>query len=319
MRIMLISNDRARRNRVRPWLADALRARLEPGDLLRRTTDVSQLHEALDEAMAEHVEVLGINGGDGTAHQTLTALLALWPHDRLPRIVLLRGGTMNTLSNGLGGRGGPLDVLDAVLKARARGGAGMPTVQRRPMMVQEGGRVQAGMIFGTGIVPHFLREYYASGDVTPANAAWVLGRSIASTAVGGATYQRLVARVEHRLTVDGQPWKEGMFVGLLAGTQAQLGLGSKPFRACEEDLDRMALIAIDGRLGDVIRGLPRIWQGLDPGIEGYTARTAGRVEIESPGAGVYVVDGELYPWDRRLDVTLGPLLTWWVPRPAGWW
>ena len=48
------------------------------------------------------IDILGISGGDGTNHRTLSTFLEVYGETPLPKIALLRGGTMNNLANQLG-------------------------------------------------------------------------------------------------------------------------------------------------------------------------------------------------------------------------
>jgi diacylglycerol kinase family enzyme len=305
-RIAVITNLRSRQNRKDPGLAVSLQAQLGPGDVLEVTQSFDELDRAIVRLSSLGVRYLAINGGDGTNHRTLTSMIHHWKGD-FPRIVLLRGGTMNTVSNGFGGSGTPRSILRRLRDLRNRGGP-LVEIPRRLLRLQDGERDHYGFIFGTGVVYNFLEEYYRGGDVTPVTAATTLSRLIGSTVVGGALYRRLTARASCDIETDGTPWRSGDFVGVLAATQPQIGLGFRPFHRAEEHPDFFPLIAIDGAVIDVVRSLPDIRAGRTPVIEGYHERVVQQARILATGMTKYVVDGELYSTNEPLQVSMGPLL-----------
>src|SRR5262245_44872561 len=61
----------------------------------------SELPVRLSDVRRADPVVIFICGGDGTLRQTLTHLLASYAPDPLPKIAVLRGGTMNTVATSL--------------------------------------------------------------------------------------------------------------------------------------------------------------------------------------------------------------------------
>src|SRR5687767_12512499 len=79
------------------------------------TRSLDDLYRAAEEFKAAEIDILGINGGDGTIHVTLTAFLQVYGEAPLPRVALLRGGTLNTIANGLGIAGDSQRLLYEVI------------------------------------------------------------------------------------------------------------------------------------------------------------------------------------------------------------
>ena len=102
--------------------------------------------------------VLAIDGGDGTLHRTLTAVVRTWKDRPLPIIAVLAGGTMNVVAASLRLGSRPERSL-AQLVAQLRAGHTPATVQRRCLRVQD----TYGFVFGNGLMANFLEEYYARG------------------------------------------------------------------------------------------------------------------------------------------------------------
>jgi diacylglycerol kinase family enzyme len=305
-RIAVITNSRSRQNRKNPGLANALQRELGPGDVLEVTHSFDDLDAAIHRMSALGVGYLGINGGDGTNHLTLSAMVRHW-QGSWPTIVFLRGGTMNTVSNGFGGKGDAVSILRRVRRMRDEGRT-ITRIPRRLMHIRESGREHYGFIFGTGVVYSFLEEYYRGGDVTPVTAATTLGRLISSVVVGGPLYKQLTARVRHRVEVEGETWREGDFVGVLAATQAQIGLGFRPFHRADESPDRFPLLALDSQVIQIVRSLGKVRAGITPTIEGWNERVVTSFTLHGEGLQKYVVDGELYTCESPIEVSTGPLL-----------
>src|SRR5262249_42763849 len=138
------------------------------------------------------IEVLAISGGDGTAGAVLSAFRDVYGSTPWPDVALLRGGTMNTVANGLGvPRRAPHELLAALADAHEGG-----ETDRTPRATMDvGGRL--GFLFGTGVFASFLTEYYARGGGAPTawTAAQTLSAMAASVATGGDLAKRLVAQV----------------------------------------------------------------------------------------------------------------------------
>lgn len=305
-RIGVITNTRSRQNRKNPRLVETLAGILGPSDSLEVTSSLDDLHLAIDRFQDLGISWLGINGGDGTNHRTLTALVERWQGD-LPQIVLLRGGTMNTVSNGFGGTGSPRSILAALVARRDRE-ARLETISRRLMRIDDGQVVHYGFIFGTGTVYNFLEEYYRYGDVTPVTAARTLAQGIASTLVQGPLYRRLTAQIQASVELNDEPWRQGDFIGVLAATQPQIGLGFRPFYRAEEHPDHFAAITLQGSLLNVVRALPAIRTGREPRVPGYSSSVGQSLRLNADGEQRYVIDGELYQCTGSIDVTCGPML-----------
>ncbi len=123
-----MNNPRARRNQRRPGAVARLRARLDgDGEVLDASTP-EELEVAVRRFQAAEIDVLGVNGGDGTGHVVLTAFARAYGSRPLPRVLLLRGGAMNTVAHGHGIGGTPDAILKSVLEQRRRGSRSGPWI-----------------------------------------------------------------------------------------------------------------------------------------------------------------------------------------------
>lgn len=268
--------------------------------------------ERLAEAGCQHV---GVVGGDGTASATLTALARAYGERLLPTIVLLRGGTMNTVANGLGiARGKPATLLRHAIRAWRAPGQTRTCV--RPTL-HVGDRL--GFLFGTGVWHGYLSAYYEAGDgaPTPATAARVFGSAVASALVDGSIYRRIFRPAPIRVELESGVWETRTYMTVCAGTVDQAGLGFRVFHRAYESDDRFQLIGIKASPAQVARDLPGVWTGR--GLAADTAYQAlvRRAEIRcDEGKFGYSVDGDLYEADGRLALRLGPSFRFLLPGTA---
>lgn len=300
--ICLITNPRSRRNRRDPDLARRLDRCLGSQGELVQPGDLEALAEVARRAREQAVEVVAINGGDGTVHQVLSALARAYGQAPLPRLALLRGGTMNTLARGMGIRGQPLALLEAIVRARAEG-IPIPRVRRSVLCVDG---EQHGFLFGTGLIARFLEAYYEGSEPSPAKALWVLARAIASTLVGGELSRELRRPLCARVRLDGSDWQEGEFSTVAAGTVDDIGMGFRPFYRSLECPGQLHAVTVGPELLPLVRALPRIYRarplpGPDP--QGAVGKEL-RVEAESPIS--YMVDGDFHRGGCELRVQVGP-------------
>ena len=103
----------------------------------RKAVDPEQVTAAVRDFACRGVDLLVVNGGDGTIHAVLTALFTTrWPH-RLPVLALLRAGTASMIARDVGLRGSRLRALSRLLDW-ASSGCGAPSIVERPVLRLEG-------------------------------------------------------------------------------------------------------------------------------------------------------------------------------------
>lgn len=311
-RVAVVANPNARENRRWPHRLAELRERYGERALFLETKRVEDLGDAAAEVRAAGVEYLALHGGDGTNHVTLTAFAKAWGDEAFPRIVILRGGTMNTVSNSFGIRGKPSTILPWLLDALDRGET--PREVARPLLrVLDGGETRYGFIFGNGVVSNFLRVYYEQGEVSPLVAAKVFVQVVFSVLVGGSLAKRLSARFEGSVRKGDATWLEGGFTSVMASSTEQIGLGFTPFRRAGERGDRIHVVAIPGGLSDIVRALPAVWRGAELPGTGFADDLAASFELGCSTRFDYTLDGDLYDCAGSLRLEAGPVVRVVIP------
>lgn len=296
--IGVVTNPRSRANQGNR-LERRLRSALGPDDALGAPEDLAALETLLAGWRREGRHTVVVNGGDGTVHRVVTAMVRTWG-DALPRLGVLPAGTMNIIANSVGVRGRPRTVLRRLVSA----GAAARTVRVSVMRFDGDGAPVYGFLFGNGIVARFLEVYYEGSEPSPSKAAWILGRGALSAMVGGPAIRRLTRPFEGTVTVDGQVLSGDRWTAVAAGTVEQLGLGFRAFHLAPGHPGRMHLQAVGGSVVDLARDLPRIYRGVPPARPGNRELTAVELLLQSHERIGYMVDGDFYTADRRLTVTV---------------
>ncbi|HEY6098067.1 MAG TPA: diacylglycerol kinase family protein [Anaeromyxobacter sp.] len=303
--IGIVNNPGSRRNRRRPGIARRLRERLaHDGEVLDASTP-DELARAVERFRAAGIDVLGVNGGDGTVHYVLTAFARAYGKEPLPKLLLLRGGAMNTVARGNGVRGGPEGILREAL-IRVRHGYPLRTIERDLLRVSADGREASyGFIFGTGIMVAFLEAYYATGRPSPAMAAFLVARAFGSVLVNGEFARALTRREPLRVSTDGDEWPDASYLALAAGSTPDIGFGFRPFARCDEQPGFFHAVGLVGPLPQLALAAPRIRRGRPWRrrlAQDELARTL-LVQGERPR---FTVDGDIYEAERSVTIETGP-------------
>lgn len=304
--IGVVLNPRSRRNLRDPAAIRRLARQLEGHGVVREARSIDELYRIAEDFRCLGIDVLGISGGDGTNHVTLTGFIDVWGA-ALPQIAFLRGGTMNTVANSVGVRHGkPEGLLSRLIQDyAARASRPLADVERHVMRVGS----HYGFLFGTGAVRGFLAEYYAGGEPSPAVAAKTLARGVGSALVGGPMVRRMCAPLRASVAFeDGTVWEERDYFSVAAGTIDQIGLNFRPFRRYGERPSAFHILGIHTSPMGFVRDLPRIWRAepMRPG-KTYEAVVPSAVVRSAGGPIRFMMDGDLHETSgRELSLAVGP-------------
>jgi diacylglycerol kinase family enzyme len=304
--IGVVTNPRSRANLRRPERMRQLAYLLGSKGSAAATRSIDDLYRVAEEFKAADIDILGIHGGDGTIHYTLTAFIKTYAGAPLPKIAILRGGTMNTISNGLGIRGRratPQQLLYNIIEDYHAGVRFQTT--RRPIQ-RIGSRY--GFIIGNGVIYNFLEAYYKTGRASPSTAVRLVARLAASSLVGGSLSRRMLERFRARVTVNGREWAREDFVTVTASSVPQIGLGFTPFYRCDEKPGHFAVLGIHTSPISLVFELPRIFRGRPIRRDKCISEVATEVVFESERPIGYTIDGDTYLGETQVHVATGPEL-----------
>ncbi|WP_437489349.1 diacylglycerol kinase family protein [Sorangium sp. So ce1014] len=313
--IGVIINPRSRQNQGDPRAAVRLARTLGDHGVVRTARTREDLARIAEDFRKLSIDVLGISGGDGTNHVTITGFLDVYEDEPLPPIAFLRGGTMNTVANAVGVPRGRPDGLLAGLIARYtdRGRDPLRWIERHVMHIG----AHYGFIFGTGCVHGFIAEYNRSEERSALWAAKVLAR--ASAAVLLKTDTQVAARWEGRVHFeDGTAFPDRDYLAVAAGTVDQIGLGFRPFHRYDERPESFHMLGIHTSALGFVRKLRDIWRAQPMG-EAHTFEKIARRAVLEARSGVvrYVCDGDVHEHVGPLTVRIGPRVKILVEHKSG--
>jgi diacylglycerol kinase (ATP) len=302
--IGIVVNPRSRRNLKDPRAASRLARALGDHGVVRTAQSRDDLARIAEDFRRLSIDVLGISGGDGTNHVTITGFLDVYADEPLPPIAFLRGGTMNTVANAVGiSRGGPEGLLAALIARYAdRGQNPLRWVERHVMRIGD----HCGFIFGTGAVHGFIAEYNRAEDRSPIWAANVLAR--ASAAVLLQTETQVAARWEGRVHFeDGSGFPDRDYLAIAAGTVDQVGLGFRPFYRYDERPEQLHMLGIHTTALGFVKKLPDVWHARGMGEAHTFEKLTGCAVLEARSGVVhYICDGDVHEHRGPLTVRIGP-------------
>jgi len=208
------------------------------------TNSLQDLSRVCQEFCARGIDTVGVVGGDGTISLTLSALAQAYPADKLPRILVLRGGTVNVLAANLGIFGSPKDVFADALEAYHTPN-GLAEMSLQTLKVN--GRL--GFIFADGVAARFLREFYKIKSST-LGAGLFLGKVLTDGAFGGrlgGAYNELYSTERVHVDCSPRPWPFENPINtnmLVASTIPKMPFGVHFFRALNTHRSEAELLAV---------------------------------------------------------------------------
>jgi len=310
--IAVIVNPRSRANRRNPRIAAEFQAILGDRGRVFAPKSIEELDATAAELRQSPPTVLAVHGGDGTLHKTVTALDRVFGAEPLPPIAILCGGTMNVVATSLRIRERPSVFLTAIVEAD-RTGQALETVRRRCLRIGD----ELGFLFGSGLPANFLTEYYGSGEYGPARAAWLLARAFFSALWHGPFIQRVFKRFEGSVRVDGALLQQTTFVGLMAGTVREVGLGFKLVHRADDDPERFGVLAMHSAVLSLTLDVWAVQHGRGIAPSRAFSAVASQMDVHSKnGSMAYTIDGDLYRTQDPVAISLGPPIVFLKPPSA---
>ena len=290
----LISNPRSRRNKGAPSLWSG-----RPDVIGRAPATRAELRDVLQMFAARGIDLLVIDGGDGTVRDVLTCAGDVW-RGGWPDIILLPAGKTNALAGDIGV---PANWgLDDGLAAAARGRIAVRTPLEITPADDPAAKVR-GFIFGAGAfvdATALAQRTHRAGAFNGIAVALALGWGLTQTAFGGPgsawrTGSRVAldydadARRMHHARPDGVDDRYLVF----ASTLHHLPTGVKPFGKPRGGLKTLVVDVPPRRLALLTAPLLLGSQSLDLERGGYHRVDAKRVTIDIPTR--FILDGETFP------------------------
>lgn len=300
IRVGIVSAPLASQNKKQPKLSVDLEKLVARRGLLFVTQTADELDSALLEFSRCGVQVIAVNGGDGTISRVLTGALRFWPADKVPDIIPLRGGNFNVLANNLGVHGSPRRLLERLLVSLD--GPVLRRVARRTLVV--GGH--CGFQFANGSVGRFL-EYFYRKKGSPLESLKALAGLWRTKRDPGSDYWRLAKSERTVIETGGCVKYDKPSLSVVCSTLERMAYGQRMFRQTGSGARHFQCVTFDGSPDAVLSEaiLDSFIRQADSPLR--TSLCADALRITSQGNRLYTLDGEVYehPSDS-LDVKLGP-------------
>lgn len=311
-RVVLISNPASGHNRR---TFERRRQQLAQYPQLEQhvTRSAADAETLIRQLAATQLQVLAVNGGDGTLACLLGLLLQHWPAGCYPVLIVLPGGTANMSAGDVGAAGSPRRAWKRFFRWLDRGCPLDGPVSERHIMQVEGladARTHYGMFLGTGAIMQATQYAHSKVHARGLGGEISLGLTLARTLWGLARrdprfYQPTPVRLQ--LPADGGSdaveRAETPMLILAASTLERLFLGIRPFWGRGDGALGLTTIRAGAAhfpraFASILRGRPNRFVQPEAGYESF--RTD-RMQLDFEGR--LNLDGELLTADR----SRGPL------------
>jgi diacylglycerol kinase family enzyme len=298
VRLGLISNVHSGRNRRQLPRVERIVAD-HPRILHYPTHDDEELTRALQSLRKSCIDVLAINGGDGTMAHVLGRVLNERIFDTLPAVALLPGGTTNMNAGDVGVRGNLQSALQRLRRWLDDPAQSASTVQRPLLRLATGagGPPAYGMFFGAGAIIQGVD--YCNRHTKDLENEIGPGLAIARTIWG-------IVRNDPHFSKpvpmgvgydDGQAQQLDALVLVVSGLERHFGR-LNPFWGRESGALHMTLVEASPQR--FVRNLPALLRGrpnryMSPRT-GYHSHNIEALRLDMDGT--VTLDGELYPVAR---------------------
>lgn len=302
--IGIITNPHSKLNKRNPGRSALLGYILGEKGRLEVTNNLEDLERVAAEFKSKEISILAINGGDGTICRTLTAFIKVYAGVSLPKVALLRGGTINVLANNLGIKGSPEQILYRLVEVYSNVDKDFLT-QTLTTLEVEG---SYGFLFGNGAASSFLKEYYKRKSGPLGAFMWTLAVWF-SGMWNGNLYRSVIKNQMQNLLPEASPAFSHSSLAVFASTLKNMPLGYPLFRSVQLGGDAFQCVSFTLDAKDAVWKLPgtmvKLHQDNNNNKLSFTTSSLG-IETDS-GAFEYTLDGELYTSSgNRLDIRMGP-------------
>lgn len=298
--IGIIANPHSKLNKRNPERPKLLSYIAGERGQLEITQNLEQLKDVATDFKKKNIDILAINGGDGTISQTLSAFIKIYETQPLPQIAVLGGGTMNMLAKNLNISGSPQEILTRLIQVYS---SQVPVNEKTipSLKVEE----NYGFLFASGTSAHFLREFYKNktGALGAISLVLKLSFSILSK---GDLHKNIVQSEQVSIESPGSGPLAHQSLSVLASTVVKVPLGLPYFTQLRHSDHKIQYSSVTMSTSEIAYKLPRlIFNRGNPKFE-LTA-TCNHFSFQSQSKIFYTIDGELYQSDsNNLKISLGP-------------
>lgn len=270
----------------------------------KETEDLDDLRRVAEEFKTRDIDILAISGGDGTNHWTLTTFIQVYGDKPLPKIVFLRGGTLNTVASFTGTRGSSEDILSNLL---VKYHEDIPFETKNLLITKINN--EYGFIFGIGVIRRFMEAYYKNGQPSTAMALKTLVHAIGSAIGNGVFARQMFDRFDAEVVVNGHRWPYANYSALYTGSINQLGLNFKVYYLVDSNPGKFHAIGFSLPPRNVLPYVPFMFLGGPSGCPNLLEEVGTTMTIKLEKPLPYTIDGDLKDPVDAFHISCGPELT----------
>jgi hypothetical protein len=296
LRVGVLTNPRSGGNKkglskIRSLLAN------HPEALHREEFTPKGMSDALSDFSKDGVEMVVINGGDGTVHAALTTIGRGDAFSKPPLLALLCAGTTSMLPRDVGIKGSPVEALSQALQWARSTDEKLNLLSRHVLEVKRGtGQPPLfGMFFGAGAITQGIKLFHKGvnpmgwrGEIMP--GLTLLRMLVAILRKDHSKVPPLLVRAR----LDKQSSQDSETLLVLISTLERLFLGMRPYWG--EEGGHMHYTSISSHSKKLFRVLPSLFSRQKNRYatpeNGYISHKLNDVELEMDRD--FTLDGELY-------------------------
>ncbi len=274
-------------------------------DSLRQTATIEEIEEVARFFKSRRIDILGIGGGDGSNHHTLTTFIRVYGETPLPKIAFLRGGTHNAHAVSIGLNGKPEKILGKIVH-KYHLGYPIDSMERKVLKVIDGNDIRYGFTLGTGFLCHFYEQLQLRQAESQLKLAGFLATTVTSIVLGGGFQNGLFEPYLAEVIIADKvlPWSKHNSVS--CSTMESIGMGFKPYPRANEKPDMFQAAVLRIRPRAFVRMMSSFWFGKSVDHPDVHNALSDRVVIQAQNPLSYVLDGEIYHGTNRLEILTGP-------------
>ena len=262
--------------------------------------------EALLDFARRGVDLLAVNGGDGTVQAVLTNLFLHQPFSVMPLLAVLQSGTTSMTARDVGFSGSRVKSLQKLFKWAFTGDGEPKVIQRPVLQVQAPGhQTYYGMFFGASAIYQGIEYFHRK--VNTKGLRGELGPGITILRFLWSAIRRrsgFIPPIPISVTLDEKPPQKFDSFVVLASTLERLFLGIYPYWGIESGpLHYSAVRAFPQHLlmalPAVLRGRPGVFNTAENGFYSHNAHEI-KLHLDSG----FTLDGQLYTPESREKPTI---------------
>lgn len=299
--IGIITNPHSRLNKSNPNNIKVLGYILGAQGRLEVTNTLEDLSRVALQFKEQEISILAINGGDGTISRTLTAFIKIYGAQPLPKVALLRGGTINVIALNLGIKGSPDQILASLVEAYSAGEA-LPTTLLSTLQIGD----TYGFLFGTGAAFDFLKEYYKRKSGPLGAFLWCLAVWFNGW-YQGPLYKNVIKEKTVNIFRENIANVRHKTISVMCSTVRKMPFGYPLFNKLKEHKRSLQCVSFTISPKEAIWRFPLIMiQGKYASKDYKYELLSDKILLSSEESIGYTLDGELYYGNDSIELKLGP-------------